>query len=161
MDVIFRRLLDTNFSDLSGLTVDATIPVPERLVNEILEAALLENKSITSCQVSIGSQNRVALNLKTTLWPWPFYLKLKLFRTVDLSGSPKIRAFLENHLLLGKLGALLNALPDGVTVYKDQVSVDIGPLLKMPEQKQLISLIHSAEIDTEDHRILLHLHMRK
>ena len=154
MDVIFRRLINNNLSELPGLTVDATIPVPERLVNEILVAALQGNKNIESCQVSIGSQNRVTMNVKTPLWPWPLNLKLKLFGSVDFSGSPKVRAFLENNILLGKLGAMFKALPDGIVLYEDQVSVDIGSFLQTAEQKRILELVKSVDIRTEEHRII-------
>src|SRR6186997_3084152 len=104
MDAIFQRLITDNFSELPGLEVRARVPVSERLVNEIISVSLQETKNIEYCRLSIGGQNRVTANIKTSLWPWPFSLKLKLFREVDFSGSPKVRAFLENHVLLGKLG---------------------------------------------------------
>jgi len=155
MDAIFQRLIDNNFSDLPGLTVNAIVPVPERLVNELLEAALQGNKNIESCRMAIGGQNRVSLNLKSPLWPWPINLKLKLFRDVDISGSPKVRAFLENNVLLGRLGALFKALPEGIILYKDQVSVDIGAFLQTPEQKRYFALIKSMEISTEEGKLIL------
>lgn len=154
MDAIFHRLVGSNFSELPGLTLDAIVPVPERLINEILEAALRGNKDLEYCRVSISRQNRVSVNLKTPLWPWPFNLKLKLFRAVDFSESPKVRAFLENNLLLGKLGALFKALPKGVTLYEDQISVDIGSFLQTPEQRRLLDLVKQVEISTEEGRII-------
>ena len=154
MDAIFQRLIDNNFSELPGLEAHARVPVPEKLVNEIIQASLQGNKNIESCRVSIGGQNRVNVNIKTFLWPWPFNLTLKLFRDVDLSGSPKVRAFLENNILLGKLGALFKALPDGILLYKDQVSVDIGSFLQTPEQKRYLQLVKAVAISTEAGRII-------
>lgn len=160
MDAIFRRLLDGNFSELPGLSLNATLPLPERLANELLQASLAGNQNIESCTVAIAPQNRISLHIKTRLWPWPFHLKLKLFGKVDFSGSPKVRAFLENNILLGRLGALVKALPEGVMLYEDQVSVDIGLLLKTAEQKRLLKLIRSADIRTEEHLLILDLQMR-
>lgn len=160
MDAIFRRLLDGNFSELPGLSLNATLPLPERLANELLQASLAGNQNIESCTVAIAPHNRISLHIKTRLWPWPFHLKLKLFGKVDFSGSPKVRAFLENNILLGRLGALVKALPEGVMLYEDQVSVDIGLLLKTAEQKRLLKLIRSADIRTEEHLLILDLQMR-
>ena len=81
MDEIFQKIIDSNFSDLAGLTVDASIPVPQYIINEIIEAALEGNKNIEYCRVSIGGPNRIAVKLKTTMWPWPLDLKLRLFRS--------------------------------------------------------------------------------
>ena len=149
MDAIFKRLVDNNFSELPGMEVNARIPVSEQLVNEIIAASLRGNQNIEDCRVSIDGQNRVSVNLKTPIWPWPLNLKLKLFREVDFSGSPKVRAFLENNVLLGKLGALFKALPDGILIYEDQVSVDLGSFLQTPEQKQFLKMVKAVEINTE------------
>ena len=154
MDEIFRRLVDKNFSDLAGLTVDASVPVPEYLVNEIIQSGLLGNKSITYCHVSISRDNRVTADVKTPLLPWTLHLKLKLFRSVDFTGSPKVRAFLENNVLLGRLGSLFKALPKGIMIYHDQVAIDIESLLP-PEQKRFLRLVKSVDIQTEESKVIL------
>lgn len=160
MEEIFQRILDNNFSDLKGLTVDASLPVPGQLINEIITAALQGNKNIEYCQVSIGGQNRVTVKLKTTMLPWPLDLKLKLFRSVDLARSPRIRASLGNNLLLGKLGSFFNALPEGIKLYDSQVVLDIGSFLRTPEQKRYLDLIKSAEINTEEGKVILDVKIR-
>jgi hypothetical protein len=160
MDAIFQRLIDSNFSELEGLEIIAKVPVPEPLVNEIIDASLQGNKNLEYCRVSIGGQNRVTANIKSPLWPWPFHLKLKLFREVDFSGSPKVRAFLENNVLLGKLGALLKALPPGIVLYEDQISVDVGSFLQTPEQKRQLQLVKAVEISTDAGMIVFDVKLR-
>ena len=160
MDAIFHRLIENNFSELPGMAIDASIPVPEPLANELIAEALQSNKNIEYCRISIGDQNRISVNLKTPLWPWPFQLKLKLFRSVDFSGSPKVRAFLENYAFLGKLGLLFKALPDEITFYKDQVSVDLGAYLQSAQQKRLLELIESVEIQTRPGMLILDVKAR-
>ena len=160
MDEIFQKIIDSNFSDLKGLTVDASVPVPQYIVNEIIEAALQGNKNIEYCRVSIGEQNRISVKLKTTLWPWPLDLKLRLFKSVDLARSPRIRASLENNILLGKLGSFLKALPKGINLYGNQVVVDIQSFLSTPELKKFLDLIKSAEINTEEGKVILDVKIR-
>jgi hypothetical protein len=156
MDAIFQRLIDNNFSELPGLEGNARIPVPELLVNEIIDASLQGNKNIEYCRVSLGEQNRITVKIKTPLWPWPFDLKLKLFRDVDFSGSPRVRAFLENNVLLGKLGALFKALPEGIFLYEDQVSVDIGAFLQ-PDQERYLKFVKAVEIGTKTGTIIFNV----
>ena len=81
---IFQKLIANNFSELDGLAVDASIPVPQHMINEIIEAALQGNQNIESCRVSIGEQNRISVNVKTT----PLAVALK-FEALDfqVSGS--------------------------------------------------------------------------
>src|SRR5688572_27638478 len=113
MDKIFQKIIRNNFSDLKGTTVDASVPVPQSLINELIAEVLKGNKSIASVQASIHAQNKVSFDVKTNLLPWPLNLKLKVDKSVDFASysSPKIRAWLENNRLFGSLGSFLNALP--------------------------------------------------
>ena len=160
MDKIFQRVIDNNFSDLAGLTADASIPVPEYIVNEIIEATLQGNKKIKNCRVSISGQNKVSVNLQTPLWLWPINLKLKLERSVDITSSPKIRALLENNVLLGKLGSLFKALPNGVNMQDDQITVDIRSFLDTPEQRKMLDLIKSIEVRTESGKVIFDIKIK-
>jgi hypothetical protein len=157
MDKIFQKMIHNNFSDLKGTTVDATIPVPQYLINELIAEVLKGNKNVASVQVSIHKQNRISSDVKTNVLPWPLNLKLKLDTSVDLAShsSPKIRAWMENNRLLGSLGSLFNALPEGIKLYGDQVVIDLGAFLSTPEQKRLLSLVKSVGIRTEEGKIIL------
>jgi hypothetical protein len=137
--------------------MDASIPVPQYLINELIAEALKGNKSIASIKTSIHTQNRISLDIKTTVLPWPLNLKLKLDRAVDLAsyGSPKLRAWMENNRLLGSLGSLFNALPEGIKLYGNQVVIDLGAFLRTPEQKRLLSLVKSVGIRTEESQVIL------
>ena len=149
MDAIFHRLIDNNFSELKGLEVNAIVPVPEPLVNEIIATSLVGNKNLEYCRISIGGQNRVSGRYKIPSLALAVSFEAQLFREVDFSGSPKVRAFLENNVLLGKLGALFKALPPGIVLYEDQISVDLGSFLQTPEQKRYLQLVKAVEIRTE------------
>lgn len=152
MDKILRQLIE---SGLAGLSVDARITVSEELANEIVALLLQENPQVEYCRIHIHAKNRITLDVKTPLWLWPFSVKLKLFGSVDFTHSPTIRAFLENHALLGKLVSLFNKLPEGVHFHEDQIAIDIGSFLHAPEQRMLLALIRAAEIKTEEGRLLL------
>ena len=157
MDKIFQKIINNNFSDLKGTTVDASVPVPQVLINELIEAALKGTKNITSVRASVHPQNRVSLDVKTSLLPWTLNLKLRLDTSVDLASysSPKIRAWMENNRLLGSLGSLFNALPEGIKLYGDQVVIDLGAFLRTPEQKRILELIKSIGIRTEPGKLIL------
>jgi len=153
MDEIFQKLIESHFLDLDGLKIEASIPVPQRLVNEIIQSALQGNKNIEYCVLTILGENRISVNLKTNLWPWPFDFKLRLEESVNLTDSPKIKAWLDNNLLLGKLGSFFKALPEWIWIDGDQVVIDIGAFLN-PEQKNYLDLIKSVEIKTEPGKVI-------
>jgi hypothetical protein len=157
MDRIFQRIIQNNFSDLEGTTVDASVPIPQSLINEIIETSLKGNKNIASIRVSVHAQNRVSADIQTTLIPWPLNLKLKLDTSVDFASysSPKIRAWMENNRLLGSLGSLFNALPAGIKLYGDQVVIDLGAFLHKAEQRRLLNLVKSVGIRTEEGKVIL------
>lgn len=157
MDKIIQKVIQNNFSELQGATVDASIPLPQRLINELIAEVLKGNKNITSIQAAIHPQNRISVDVKTTVLPWPLNLKLKLDTSVDLASypSPKIRAWMENNLLLGSLGSMLNVLPEGIKLYGNQVVIDLGAFLRTAEQQRLLKLVKSVGIRTEEGRIIL------
>jgi hypothetical protein len=155
MQEILQRLIRDNFLELGGLSIQASIPLPEHLLNEFIAEAVRGNKNITGCRVSIFSQNRVSIDLKTPLWPWPVNLKLRLEDSVDLSDSLKIKASLENHGLLRKLGSALNVFPDEIKLNGDQLVINIGSLLVGTEYEKMPDLIQSIGIMTESARIFL------
>jgi hypothetical protein len=161
MEKIFRQLLDTNFAELTGLTANASVPVPEQLINDLLEIQLAGNKKITSCRVSIGEQNRMSVYVKTPLIPWTLDLRLKLFHAVDLTGSPRLRAFLENNLLISKIASAFSAFPEGIRMYDNQITVDLGMLLDSPEQRRLLEWVKSMEIRTEPGKLILDVQIGK
>lgn len=157
MEKIFQRIMDSNFSELSGTAVDASVPVPEGLINELIQAAMQGNKKIESVQVSVHPQNKLSVTIKMTRLPWPLNLKLKLDKSVDFASysSPKIRAWLENNRLLGSLGSMFNALPEGIKLYGDQLVIDLGAFLRTPEQKRLLGLVKSVGIRTAEGKVIL------
>lgn len=155
MDKIFHKLVNSNFSDLGGTILDASVPVPQALINELIAAALMGNKTVAAIRASIHPQNRISLDVKTTLLPWPLSFKLRLDEQVDLASyaSPKIRAWLENNRLLGSLGSTFKALPEGIKLYGDQVVVDLAVFL--PEQKRILELVKYVGIRTEAGKVVL------
>jgi hypothetical protein len=159
MEEILQRLVNDNFSELTGLTVHAAIPLPEKLVNEFIQSAIQENKNITDCYVAIHTGNRIVVNLKTPLWPWPLNLKLKLEPFVDFTRGVKVKVLLENFALLGKLGAVFNALPQGITMQDDLITIDVPSFLKTPEQRKWLMLIRSMEINTEEAKVNIDIHI--
>ena len=155
MDEIFRRILSNNFADLGGLIIAASIPVPEYLINEMIAVTLKGNRNITYCRATIRPQNRVSVDLRTPLLPLTLNLKLRLEESVDLGSSPKIRARMENNVLLGKLGSFFDIFPAGIKMYGNQIVIDIGSFLPSAEQKRLLGLIKAVDIQTIDGKVIL------
>lgn len=156
MEEIFQKIIDHDFLDLMGLTVDASIPVPGYLIDETIAAMLQGDKTIRSCQISIHEHNQVSVRLKTSLLPWTLDLKLKLDKSVDLASfsSPKMRAWLENNRMLGSLASSFHVLPEWIKLYGDQLVIDLSAFLRTPEQRRLFNLVKSVVIRTETDKMI-------
>lgn len=157
MERIFERIVEGNFAELKGTTVQASILVSESLINELVEAALSESQSISSAPITVHPQNRISIALKTRLLPWALPLHLKLDDSVDFASysSPKLRAWLERNRWLGSLGSILNFLPEGIKLYGNQLVIDLAAFLKMPEQRRLLDLVKSVDIRSEEGKLIL------
>ena len=160
MNKILQQIIETDLADLDGLVVDASIPVPQKMINEIIAAALQGNQNIEYCRVSIGEQNRIVVNVKTPRWPWPVNLKVWVFETVDINPAPKIRVLLENNVILGKLGSFLKALPEGAKLYGEQIVIDVRSFLKTEQQKKFLARLKSMKIQTEKGKLILNVQIR-
>lgn len=155
MEEILQRLRNGNFSELTGLTVHASISLAEGLVNEFVQSILQGNKNISDCYVAIHMGNRVVVNLKMPPWPWPLNLKLKFEPIVDFTAGQKINASLENFALLGKIGAVFNAFPQGITMQHDLITIDIPSFLRASQQRKWLQLIKSMAISTEEAKMII------
>ena len=62
---------------------------------------------------------------------------------------------MENNRLLGSLGSLFNALPEGIKLYGNQVVIDLEAFLPEREHRRLLSLVKSVGIRTEEGTIIL------
>jgi hypothetical protein len=162
MEEFLQKITNNSFADFKGFHADASIPVPAYVVNEIIAVGLKGSKSIESCQVSLHEQNHVAVDLKTTLFPWHLNLKLKLDHSVDLESysSPKVRAWLENNRLLGSLGSLFKALPEGIKLFGNQAVLDLWAFLRTPEERKVFELIKSLTIRTEEGKVIFDVKLR-
>ncbi len=160
MDAIFQRLLTNNFSEIPGLHVEASIPLSENLVNEILNVTLRGNKRITYTRVRVHPDNKILADVKSPLLPWPLHLKIKLLHSIDFTGSPKLRAFLANNILLSRLGSIFGALPKGMTLYGDQIVMDVETFTP-PEHKRFLNLVKSVDIQTEEGKVILRVKLER
>ena len=157
---ITQKIIENDFADLDGLAVDASIPVPQQMINEIIAAALQGNQSIEYCRVSIGEENRISVNVKTTRWLWPINLKVWVFQSVDIAPAPTIRVLLESNVILGKLGAFFKALPKGIKLYGEQIVIDVRSFLRTEQQRKFLTMVKSLEIRTEKGKLIFDVQFR-
>jgi len=130
---LFRRQLAGGFSDLRGAEAAVTVPVSEKLLNEILAESLPGSVATRDLHVTPLARDRFTVRARlgsSTLLP-PVKLTLAIDRQPELPGSPLLILRLEARGLMALAGPvlrLLNAMPEGIRVADDRIHVDLRAL---------------------------------
>ena len=155
---IVRRLQSTEFRDLSGARVSATIPVSERLVNEIVTASLPRNVPVKEVRVQplAGDAFAVRLAPKAALLP-ALSLRLEIIQQPDLPSTPVLVLRMAT---MGALFGLASAafpiaglLPPGVRLDGDRILLDLAALAARAGAADLLPHLSSLRVNTEDGRV--------
>jgi hypothetical protein len=130
---LLRRQLADGFSDLRGAEAAVTIPVTEKLLNEILAESLPHSAAIRDLHVTplAGDRFTVRARLGSSALLPPFKLTLAIDRQPDLPASPVLilRLVATGLMALARpVLRLLNAMPEGIRVKDDRIHVDLRAL---------------------------------
>ena len=158
---ILRQLQSTQFRDLSGTRVSATIPVSERLVNEVVTATLPPNLPLRDVHVQplAGDAFTVRLVPKAALLP-ALSLRLEIIQQPELPSTPVLGLRMAT---MGALFGLASAafpvariLPPGVRLDGDRITVDLVALASRAGAADLLPHLAGLRVNTEDGRVVLH-----
>ena len=158
---ILGQLQSTQFRDLSGARVTATIPVSGRLVNEIVTASLPQNVPVREVHVQPLAGNAFAVRLvpKAAFLP-SLTLKLDIIQQPDLPSTPIL---VLRMVTMGALFGLASAafpiaslLPPGIRLDGDRIMVDLAALTARAGAAELLPHLASLQVNTEDGRVVLH-----
>ena len=159
---ILRSLQSSGFRDLAGTRVTATIPVSERLINELVAASLPPHVPVREAQVRPEPGERFAVRLmpKAAFLP-AVTIKLTIERQPDFPAAPEL--VLRMTSLGGLFGIAAAAfpiaqmLPPGVRLDGEHIHVDLRALAAQRGAADLIQYIRELRITTEAGRAILHV----
>jgi hypothetical protein len=144
---LLARQLAAGFADFRGADASITLPVSDRLVNELIAEWTPPSAPVRDVRVRSYADNRLAVQLRiaaAAFFP-PVSFTLKVDRQPDLPSSPVLVLRMGMGGLLSMAGPalrFLNALPPGIRVDDDRVHVNLAELL---EQRGLGSLLQALE----------------
>jgi hypothetical protein len=159
---ILGSLQSTGFHDLSGARVSASIPVSERLINELVAASMPSHVPVREAHVHPEAGNRFAVRLtpKSAFLP-SLTIKLVIERQPDLPGSPELV------LRLASLGGLFGIaagafpiaqmLPPGVRLEGELIYVDLRAMAAQRGAADLVQYLRQLRVTTEDGRAILQM----
>lgn len=145
----------SGFEDLRGADVSATIPVSERLLNEIIQEVLPRSIPVRDLRVTPQAGDRFVVRGRFGSSPLLPALKLsvRIDRQPDLPSSPVVVLKLDRGGLLSLAGPALRffgALPTGIRVEHDRLYVDLAKLLDKRRLGGYLEFIQALEIHTTD-----------
>ena len=163
MDARVRRVLDrleaTGFAELDGATLAATVPIRERLLNEVI-AEWLPAGHVRELQVHPRAGNRVGVRVRvgtSALLP-PVNLTVVIDRQPIFPASPVLVLRLEIGGLLSLAGSalrFLDALPAGIRVERDRVFVDLAKLLEAQGLERWLGHLEDLQINSAEGSLLV------
>lgn len=160
LTAILLNAREARFRDLAGTTINATVPVSERLLNEIVAATLPKNVPVRDVRVHPEPGNRFSVRIapKAAFLP---QLTLKL----DIERQPQFPTQPELVLRMATMGGLLgfasaafpiaSMLPPGVRLEGERIVVDLRALAHREGVLDLLELVKDLQITTEAGRLIV------
>lgn len=159
---ILHALRSTGFRDLSDARLSATVPVSERLINEIVATTLPPSVPVRELHVhpEAGDGFAVRVSPRSGLLP-SLTIKLTIHRQPALPDAPVLV------LRLATLGGLFGIaaaalpiaqmLPPGVRLEGEYVQVDLAAIAAQQGFADVLPFVRALRVTTEPGRAILHL----
>jgi hypothetical protein len=163
---LVREQLATDFVDLEGAHLSATVPIAERLINEAIARGLPPDGALRSLHVHPRDGNCFDVQIK--LAKPSFLPAVNVTAVVDrqarIPESPVLVLRLSSVpglISAAGFGAgLFNVLPPGVTLDGDRVNVDLRVLLQQHGLGAAWPFIERADVTSTEGRVVLELGLR-
>ena len=159
---ILRHLQSTGFSDLRGARLSGTVPVSERLINEIVASAVRPGGPVREVRVHPLPGDAFSVRVTPTMGLLPsITVRLEIERQPELPASPVLVLKMAT---MGGLFGLASAalpiagmLPRGVRLDGDRILVDLRTLAAERDAADLLPYVTGLRLNTEEARAVLHI----
>jgi hypothetical protein len=157
---LFLRQHASGFPDLTGADASLTLPVSERLLNEVIAEAMPRSARVRDLHVRPLAGDRVAVRLR--IGSSPLIPALTLSFSIDqqpvFPASPVLVLRMETSRLMSLAGPalrFLDALPAGIRVEHDRVFVDLTKLLAVRGLAQYLQYVDALNVNSVDGGLIL------
>jgi hypothetical protein len=159
---ILQQLRSDRFRDITGARVSATVPVSERLINQVIAGTLPRNLPVRQVSLHPEDGNRLSLRLvpRAALIP-ALTIRLMIERQPEIPDSPVlVLRMVTLPALLGLAGAafpLGQVLPPGVRLQGEVILVNLHELARDRGFEEIYSHLRQVRVSAEDGRLVLTL----
>ena len=162
---LLKRQIASGFEDLRGAEAVVTVPVSDRLLNEIITQALPASGRVRDVEVRARAGNRFAVRARiagASFLP-ALNLTVAIDRQPELPDSPVLGLRLEMGGLLSLAGPALrffDALPQGIRIQDDRIYVDLAQLLSQRGLSGVLDHLEQFHVNTAEGSTILSLRAR-
>ena len=156
---ILDQLRASHFADVKGARVSLSIPIAERLLNDIVTASLPPSLRVRELTIRPRPNNNLQVKARVGKLEFlpPVTVTLEIDQQPRLPDTPlgfRLRSFPG---LTAIAGSFLppDKLPRGVRLEGERLFVDLRVLLEQAGYADLIPLIERLHIATDDARLLV------
>lgn len=158
---IFNHMQATEFRDLAGARFAGTIPVSERIINEVIAAALPPGGHVREVHVHPEAGDRLAVKItpRTGFFP-SITIKLSIERQPELPDSAVLVLRMAMGGLMGFASSALpigSMLPPGVRMEGDRILVDLRAMAAQRGFGDLMPYVRHLRVTTEEGRAVVHV----
>jgi hypothetical protein len=158
---LLRRQEASGFVDLSGAVAGATIPISDRLINQVIAESLPRAGRIQQLRVKAvpGNQLAVRVTLSKPRFLPPLNLTVSIEQQPELPDSPIIGLRLSGGgglmALAGPVATLFDALPPGVRMDKERVFVHLGTILAEHGLQSWLRYVEHLSVATGEGTVII------
>ena len=162
---LLRRQAASGFEDLRGAEAAVTLPVSDKLLDEIITETLPASSKVKDIQVRAQAGNRFVVRAKLGSAPFlpPLSITAAIDRQPELPASPVLVLRLELGGLLSIAGPALrffDALPPGIRIENDRLHIDLAQLLAARGLSGFLDHLEQLNVQTTEGTTILSLRAR-
>ena len=156
---VLEQLRAARFAEIRGARLSVSIPIGERLLNELVTAALPASLPVRDLAVRPRASNTLQVRARVAKLDFlpPVTLTFDIDQQPRLPDTPlglRLRTFPGLTAIAGPLLSQ-KTLPPGIRLDGDRLFVDLGPLLERAGYGDVVPLIERLHLATEEGRLLV------
>jgi hypothetical protein len=163
---ILHQLESNSFRDVAGGQVSGTLPLSERLLNELVAASLPPNGRVKEATIRPQPGNRFSVRVKlagAAFLP-AVTMTMAIERQPELPSSPQLVLRMSGLPgLMSFAGAAFNInemMPPGVQVDGDRVVVDLAAMLARYGLREWLRYARRLQVTTDEGRLTVDFEVR-
>jgi len=162
MNTVLQGLLSRNLADLNGTYVTGSLPVPEKVLNDIANAKIAERPGrIKQFAIQVGADNYVQLGIRVSVGPFTKWFRPEVIVTTETPvilftiASPEYAGL----MWLAELFAR-ELLPSGVRIDGRQITLDLREVPQVAPYRRALSYLKTLRVSTRPGTLMVGFEFR-